>query len=1286
MRHARLFAPAVLVCGLLFSAWATWQQQQLNDEQVRSATRDMAARVADRATAQLNRAALNLRGVRAYLAGVTQQGDLDALHGEQFRAFAQGHDLHRAAPGIVGVGLIRRVAPSHEAAFVQRERAQGQPGFVRQALGPNVGERRILQWIEPAETNRNVVGVDMGSEPNRLLATDLALQTDEPILTAPIELQPTRANDPAGPLGVLMMLRLPLGAAPPGLGVASGPPGLVGSRIDLDTLLRAAELRSDLVGIGVTDTTDVANPVDFRLPLAQPETLKADATITLERRVMSRDWRFSVTPREAFIESLHQTPSLMRGAQLAAATLLLSMLVATWVRLRRDTHQGLAERARLLSMLDHASDAVIGLDVQGKVMLWNRAAQRLFDYRTDEALGRPIANLTLADEHIGEEEQLFGEALAGRPTPPFETRRRHRDGTMIDVELSAGPMYDAKGNLVGVVKLLRAVHERVEQRRQLRAWGERLETEVVERTRELAAVANDLRNVLDALPSRVSAWDAQLRNRFANTAFANWVGRPSNDLVGLSVEELIGRDRFVSEMPKMLDALAGHACDFELSLPDDKGRSSHALVNIVPQREGNKVVGFYVLTHDVSEIKRTQRRLADIIEGTQAGTWEWDLASNSVVFNERWGASMGLRPADLEGATTALWQQLTHPDDHEVARQSIRAHWRGDTPAFECEVRMRHQDGHWVWTLTRGKVVSRTTDGRPRALAGIHLDVSVRRQAEQALRDSQAMLARTGQIAQIGGWAVDMERQQPIWSDQTFDIHGLPPGPQPTLKEALAYFPAPGRARLLALVDQATRDGQPWDMELPLVRADGRHTWVRVMGEAEGPPGAVRRLVGSIQDISAQRAERDAAEQARRMLQAAVEAVDEAFVVFDPDDRLVLCNEKYRSLYQLSADIIVPGATFESIIRTGALRGQYTAAVGRVDEWVAERLAQHRSGNSRLTQELGDGRILRIVERHLPDGHVVGFRVDITEFEQARRAAESASRAKSDFLASTSHEIRTPLNAVLGLAYLLERSELPPPQLAQVRQISQAGRSLLALVNDVLDLSKIEAGQMEIDPHDVDLRALAAESMALLAGALQAKQLATAVTVDDAVPTWVRADGGRLRQILSNLLGNALKFTDHGSVRLHVRPGEKPPWIALEVHDTGIGIDAETQARLFQPFMQADASTSRRYGGTGLGLSIVARLVELMDGRVHLASTPGQGSCFTVTLPLPALTNAAPPPAPTAGDDAVRLPGRTILVVDDNVLNQEVARKVLELEDARIVTCGSGEQALLVLKAPAAGL
>jgi CheY-like chemotaxis protein len=153
-------------------------------------------------------------------------------------------------------------------------------------------------------------------------------------------------------------------------------------------------------------------------------------------------------------------------------------------------------------------------------------------------------------------------------------------------------------------------------------------------------------------------------------------------------------------------------------------------------------------------------------------------------------------------------------------------------------------------------------------------------------------------------------------------------------------------------------------------------------------------------------------------------------------------------------------------------------------------------------------------------------------------------------------------------------------------------------------------------------------------------------------------------------------------VHLQVRCGSQPPWITLAVQDTGIGIDAETQARLFQPFVQADASTSRRYGGTGLGLSIVARLVALMGGQVQLDSTPGAGSCFTVSLPLPAVTAGAPPPPAPAGDDAARLPGQRILVVDDNTLNQEVARKVLELEDARVVTCSSGAQALLLLEDP----
>lgn len=954
MKFHRLFVPALLVLGLLASFGAAWQQHRINAKSLADETRDLGNRIVERATAQIDRAALSLSAARAFVLGA----GVDSMTRDDFRHFAELHRPGHAVPGVASLGMIRRVARGSEQDFVDQVHRLGDPAFQVQEIGEPGAERRIVQWIEPVATNLGVPGLDLASEANRLATSDLALQTGSPSLTGPIELVRMSRGD--GVRGLLMMLALPPSDMP-GYGIARGPQALVYARIDLIDLLDTEALRTDRVAMDLADVTDPGQVQDFGLPITDPQELQAAQAISIDRRVMGRQWRFTLTPRPSLVESLHPLSPALVASFGVAATLPLALLAHTWMRLRQRTGQALAERTRLLSMLDHAGDAFIGLDLGGRVMIWNRAAERLFDYRADEALGRPLSSLTLAAEHQVEEQRLLQEAASGRSMLPIETRRRHRDGTMLDVELSAGPMYDEAGRVIGVVKVLRSVRERVEQRRQLRAWAERLEAEVASRTVELQTAAGDLRNVLDAMPSMVSSWDRQLINRFANRAYASHYGRTLDAIRGERLEDLLGPVLFEVTRAHVARALDGHEQVFERELPMRDGSTRQTLVNYVPQRDHEgQVIGFYALVHDVTEIK-----------------------------------------------------------------------------------------------------------------------------------------------------------------------------------------------------------------------------------------------------------------QAQQLLHAAMDAIDDGFVVWGPDDRLVLCNERFGERFGDESHLIVPGVSFEMVQRLGAEHGSFPEAIGRVQEWVVEQVRQHRAGDSTIVLEMAEGRVVRNTERHLADGHVVGVCVDITELESARRAAESASRAKSEFLAVTSHEIRTPLNAILGLAYLLERAELEPAQQAQARQISQAGRSLLALLNDVLDLSKIEAGQLEIEARDFELRPLIENEVALLSAGSRASNLEVRLSIDNELPAVVHGDGLRLRQVLHNLLSNAIKFTERGAVSVALRRGAETSQVVLEVSDTGIGIDAETRQRLFKPFMQADASTTRRFGGTGLGLSIIAKLVSLMGGRVDLDSTPGVGSRFTVTLPLP---------------------------------------------------------------------
>lgn len=464
------------------------------------------------------------------------------------------------------------------------------------------------------------------------------------------------------------------------------------------------------------------------------------------------------------------------------------------------------------------------------------------------------------------------------------------------------------------------------------------------------------------------------------------------------------------------------------------------------------------------------------------------------------------------------------------------------------------------------------------------------------------------------------------------------------------------------------------------------------LGQLAGAFNAMADRIDSlVADLESQ------ATKANLRLIEAIESMSEGLTLYDAEDRLILTNSKYRQMRAGIADLIKPGITFEELLRAGVARGEYLAAIGREEAWIQERLERYRHPSGPFEQQLNDDLWLQISEYKTASGGTITIRTDITERKQvevemqrAKEAAEAANRAKSQFLANMSHELRTPLNAIIGYSEMLqeEAGELGLDDFTpDLEKIHTAGKHLLALISDVLDLSKIEAGKMELYLENFDVQDMLQDVVVTIQPMVTRNANKLQVNLADDLGA-MHADLTKVRQILFNLLSNASKFTQNGQIMLNAaRAGnnnEKRDWLTFVVSDTGIGMDAGQVDHLFDAFTQADASTTRQYGGTGLGLAISQRFCQMMGGVINVQSQLGQGSTFTVRLPATVglagagLDGAGPAaePEPSAEEMAPSASQNVVLVIDDDPTVRDLLSRHLDKEGFAVQTAVDGATGL----------
>jgi PAS domain S-box-containing protein len=565
-----------------------------------------------------------------------------------------------------------------------------------------------------------------------------------------------------------------------------------------------------------------------------------------------------------------------------------------------------------------------------------------------------------------------------------------------------------------------------------------------------------------------------------------------------------------------------------------------------------------------------RQRLQGIIEGTHTGTWEWNVQTGETRFNERWAQICGYTLEELAPISIRTWRCLTHQDDLQVADANMNRHLNGETDHYECECRMRHKSGAWVWVYDRGRIIECTPDGKPLFVSGMHMDITERMRAVEELRESEEKFRILLEESPDPIFSFTPEYQYK-YANIAFATGIGKPIEDIIGKSIYDVFSMEEADKRIVFISQTFSTGEENTFEMLVPHPDGDRYYLTTITPIKTPKGKVLSAICSSKDIT--------------------------------------------SLKQVEEEM----ATMNRQLKT---------AMAHATEMATQ--------------------------------------------------AQSATLAKSQFLANMSHEIRTPLSGVLGMTGLLLETPLAERQRHYAEMIMTSGKSLLAVLNDILDFSKIEAGKLNLENVPFSLQEVIDTVVNIFGSEAAKKGVKFHIAIDPELPAALLGDPQRLAQLISNLMGNAVKFTEAGDIQLGARVRRRTAAdveLEISVQDTGIGMTEEELSRLFTAFAQADASTTRRFGGSGLGLAISRQLVELMGGTIRAESTPGKGSLFTVVLSFLIASDvgllAACPQTPREHFAGVRA-----LVAEDHAINREIIIELLRQAGIEADIAINGQEAV----------
>ena len=638
-----------------------------------------------------------------------------------------------------------------------------------------------------------------------------------------------------------------------------------------------------------------------------------------------------------------------------------------------------------------------------------------------------------------------------------------------------------------------------------------------------------------------------------------------------------------------------------------------------------------------SDLRASQQRLDMALDGTGVSLWDWQVATGEYKFDPRMLERMGYHAGEVPFDTTA-WDALMHADDRTAMEAAIQEHLKGRTDLFQAIYRIRAKGGDWRWILSRGRTVERDTSGAPQRMSGTHLDITDLKQIELALRRSDQRFRALAESSRAIPWEADFSTYRITYvGPQIEAVVGV--SAKDWVEKDLwpERLHPEDRDRVMREAAEYSQAGVDHNLEYRLIAVDGRVVWIRDLVSVIKLEDGQTWLYGAMVDVTEQKQIEEALRESEARYRQAERVAGLIHWSIAPNrgqELRLTFSDTAAAFFGRRAEFLPTStaAFIETIVHPEdreKMRQSFAEILrNRTEEFTQEYRIQRKDGSVAVVLEIGR----RFLSSDGKLQSAFGTIQDITERKQAedalRRAqmeAEIANRAKSQFLANVSHELRTPLNAIIGFSEIMNGELMGPLGSPVYREyasdIHESGRHLLAIINDILDLSRVEAGQTALNESVIELQKLVAACLILVRGKAHAGGLTISVEAPAAVPSIV-GDERLLKQTLLNLLSNAIKFTPKGGA-IRIATKATPAGIEIAVMDSGIGMSQSELEKVAKPFVQLENWLVRKYEGTGLGLSIAKAFCELHGGRLAIVSAPGQGTTATVHLPASRIASNA---------------------------------------------------------------